>query len=83
MQKRLLSPRILYLSKNETFWECLDWTARECSRRIVAYQPLPCSHQRYECVVLKKRLITDAGPNPSLPIIPPEDRHIIFVEYTR
>jgi hypothetical protein len=82
VQKLLLSPRILYLSKNEMLWKCLDCTAMECSRRIVAYQPLPCSDHRYECVDPKKRLITDAGPYSFLPITPPEDRHVIFVEYT-
>jgi hypothetical protein len=83
LQERLLSPRILYYSTGEIFWECLACTARESEMGVKAYQPATYFHQRYECADVKNRLILPPGPNPSLPLSPPLDWHIIAVEYTR
>lgn len=82
LQERLLSPRILYYSAEEMFWECLACTARESEMGFKANQPATYVHQRYECADVKNRLILSPGPNPSLPLSPPLDWHIIAVEYT-
>jgi hypothetical protein len=83
LQERLLSPRILYYSAEEMFWECLECTARESEVGVKAYQTAPYVHQCYECADVKNRLILPPGPNPSLPISPPLDWHIVAEEYTR
>lgn len=82
LQQRLLSPRILYYSAEEMFWECLACTARESEMGIKAIQPATYVHRRYECVDVKNRLILPSELNPSLPLSPPLDWHIIAVEYT-
>jgi len=83
LQERLLSPRILYYSTEEFFWECLASTARESEMGFKAYRPATYVHQRYDCADVKNRLIQAPGPNPSLPLSPPLDWHIIAVEYSR
>lgn len=83
LQERLLSPRILYYSTEEFFWKCLACTARESEMGLKAYRPATYVHQRYDCVDVKNRLIQPPRPNPSLPLSPPLDWHIIAVEYTR
>ena len=82
LQERLLSPRILYYSTDEFFWECLACTARESEMGLKAYRPATYVHQRYDCADVNNRLIQPPGPNPSLPLSPPLDWHIA-VEYTR
>ena len=83
LQERLLSPRILYYSTEEMLWECLACTARESSTEVKAYHPCMYIYERYECANVKKRLILPPGPNPSFPLSPPIDWHIVVVEYTR
>ena len=78
LQERLLSPRILYYSTIEMFWECLECTAREGSTRITRYNPgRPYQYHGYECTSVKIPLILPLGTNPSLPNSPPSDWHII------
>jgi hypothetical protein len=83
LQERLLSPRILYYSNKEMLWECLECTARESTLRITPFHLVPYSRYTYECLDVKKRLLLDPGPQPSLPLLPHKDWHIIVVEYTR
>jgi Heterokaryon incompatibility protein (HET) len=83
LQERFLSPRILYYSTEEMFWECLGCTARESQKGVRVYQPATYFHQRNDCVDVKNRLIRPPGPNPSLTLSPLTDWHIIAVEYTR
>lgn len=83
LQERLLSPRIIYYSVEEFFWECLVCSAREGSVTIKPYRPAKYSHARYECADVKNRLVIPHGDSPSLPISPSSDWHIIVVEYTR
>jgi hypothetical protein len=83
LQERLLSPRILYYSTDEIFWECLSCTAREGNTLIKAYKPSIYSPSRYECPDVKQRLVLPRGLHPSLPLCPSTDWHIVVVEYTR
>ncbi|KUJ24682.1 HET-domain-containing protein [Mollisia scopiformis] len=83
LQERLLSPRVLFYSKTEIFWECLACTAREGSKRIKAYRPSEYSYTSYECPDVKNCLIIPRGDSPSMPLSPPSDWYIIVVEYTR
>ncbi|CZR55669.1 uncharacterized protein PAC_05557 [Phialocephala subalpina] len=83
LQERLLSPRILFYSKEEIFWECLACTTREGSSRIKPYRPSEYSYTSYECPDVKNCLILPRGESPSMPLSPPSDWHIIVVEYTR
>ncbi|KAE9363177.1 HET-domain-containing protein [Stipitochalara longipes BDJ] len=83
LQERLLSPRVLFYSNAEIFWECLSCTAREGSSSIKAYRPTKYSYTSYECPEVKKCLIIPRGDSPSMPLSPPSDWYIIVVEYTR
>lgn len=83
LQERLLSPRVLFYSNTEIFWECLACTAREGSSRIKAFRPTEYSYTSYECPDVKNCLIMPRGPSPSMPLSPPSDWYIIVVEYTR
>jgi hypothetical protein len=83
LQERLLSPRVLFYSSSEIFWECLKCTAREGSSRIKPYRPSEYSYTSYECPDVKNCLILPQGHRPSMPLSPPSDWYIIVVEYTR
>ncbi len=49
VQERLLSPRILYFSKEELFWECLKCTAREGSWQIDTHKHNMHRYEAYLC----------------------------------
>ncbi|KAF8852312.1 HET-domain-containing protein [Acephala macrosclerotiorum] len=83
LQERLLSPRVLFYSKGEIFWECLACTVREGSPRVKTYRPSEYSYTSYECPDVKNCLILPRGESPSMPLSPPSYWHIIVVEYTR
>jgi hypothetical protein len=56
LQERLLSPRLLYYSDGETFWECLAHTAREGNHRIIPHKPTPYRYESYECPQVRIQL---------------------------
>jgi hypothetical protein len=83
VQERLLSPRLLFYSKEEIFWECLGCTAREGSYRVVPYKPRFYRYDRYECPQVRIPLVLPLDDKPSFPVSLPSDWNIIVAEYTR
>jgi hypothetical protein len=83
VQERLLSPRLLFYSKEEMFWECLACTAREGSYRITPYKSSFYNYDKYECPKVRIPLVVPLGDNPSFPVSLPSDWNIIMAEYTR
>jgi hypothetical protein len=83
LQERLLSPRLLYYSDGETFWECLVHTAREGNHRIIPHKPTPYRYESYECPQVRIQLVKPLEDNPSFPVSIPSDWQIIVSEYSR
>ncbi|KAK1768176.1 HET-domain-containing protein, partial [Phialemonium atrogriseum] len=83
LQERLLSPRILYYSTSEMFWECLACTAQEGNTRIKPVYPSEYDYCSYQCANVKAHLILPTGSNPSFPLCPQSHWYIIVGEYTR
>lgn len=83
LQERLLSPRLLYYSHHELFWECLACTAREGSHRAAMYKPTPYRYESYQCPEVRKLLLYPQEENPVFPVSLPSDWQIIVSEYTR
>lgn len=83
LQERLLSPRLLYYSDGEMFWECLTQTAREGNRRVVLRKATPYRYESFECPQVRDALVRPLDDNPSFPVSPPSDWQIIVSEYSR
>jgi hypothetical protein len=83
LQERLLSPRLLFYSDGETFWECLVHTAREGNHRIVPHKPTAYRYESYECPQVRIQLVRPLDDKPSFPVSVPSDWQIIVSEYTR
>jgi len=83
LQERLLSPRLLFYSDGEMFWECLAHSAREGNHRIVPHKPTPYRYESYECPQVKIQLVRPLDDNPSFPVSLPSDWQIIVSEYSR
>jgi len=83
IQERLLSPRLLFYSKEEMFWECLACTAREGSHRITPYKPNSYDYDKYECPQVRIPLVLPLDDKPCFPVSLPSDWNIIIAEYTR
>jgi hypothetical protein len=83
LQERILSPRLLYYSEGEMFWECLVHTAREGNYRVVPRKGAPYRYDSFEFPQVRYQLITPLDENPSFPVSPPSDWQIIVSEYSR
>jgi hypothetical protein len=83
LQERLLSPRLLYYSDGETFWECLAHTAREGNHRVIQHKPTSYRYESYECPQVRIQLVRPLEDNPSFPVSIPSDWQIIVSEYSR
>jgi hypothetical protein len=83
LQERLLSPRLLYYSDGETFWECLAHTAREGNYRVIPHRPTPYRYESYECPQVRIQLVRPLDEKPSFPVSLPSDWQIIVSEYSR
>jgi hypothetical protein len=83
LQERLLSPRLLFYSDEEMFWECLVHAKREGNHRVTPHAPNLYRYESYECAPLKLQLIRPLDDNPSFPISSPSDWQIIVSEYSR
>lgn len=83
LQERLLSPRVLFYSKEEMLWECLACTAREGSTTVKNYRPSEYSYADFQCPDVKNRLIKFQKDDYSSPWVPSLDWDIIVAEYTR
>jgi len=83
LQERLLSPRLLYYSDGEMFWECLAHTAREGNHRTAMRKATPYRYESFECPQVRDPLVRPLDDNPSFPVSPPSDWQIIVSEYSR
>lgn len=83
LQERLLSPRLLYYSDGEMFWECLAHTASEGNHRIIPHKATPYRYESYECPQVRNQLVRPLDKIPSFPVSSPSDWQIIVSEYSR